>query len=407
MRIPLTIVAVSALLGCAANSDRTYRERDVEPGDPLVQWLTAITEHEPPDESLERAGLAQLEDIVEAAASVVATEDIDYPTPDLGAFDFIVEVDRRGSDEYEEWFYSALYPDDLGYGAKYLFDHAGLDHAFAATDAEGAGDLARIVDAYVVGDIAKSEALAELRLAERAVRERLGITEADWVANEQRFDASVDFLGAFTEPAIGCPLFRRCRIEVPHSMLGGSFLDLVHTYGHEILHCRIGDFESLSEDQRTIEETACEVFGARVVAQILASGRIPSAVLESLEPGFEPFVDDLESVGDETTLTDAQLIAADFDRLRELYHDPMIEFRAWQKTMNRYSYQDPLPGHDDDVAEQIDIVFDKMSFADLVALIPEMSKLDQLSKLAELASGSTRLSLADARAALGVAIERD
>lgn len=404
-------------VGCAANSDRSFRDREVAIDSPLARLVIAERNHEVVDDATMRDGLFQLEDLVEAAASRVAGFDVDYPSPELGDFDVVVEIDRRGTNEYEEWFHAALYPEDVGYGAKYLFDHAGIERGFDAIDHPRAGELAALVDEFVLGESTREEIEPELRAVEAAIRADLGISEEEWFGNELRYDAAVDFLGAFTEPAVGCPLFPRARIEIPRSMLGGSLLELIHTYGHELLHCMAGEFESAGEEHRIIEETSCEVFGAMVLREVLLSDRLgrefreaiaeaegldlaafSSSAARSSEEDLEepPYADEGEA--------DAAETPPDFDleisRLRALYRHSEVEFVAWRKTTTRYGYDDPLPGDDDDVAEQIEIVLESMTIRDFAALMSELSSLTKLRDLARFASTRGTVSIEEARGIL-------
>lgn len=411
----LLALAGSFLAACASNSDRTYRDVEVSLDSPLARWVLAEKGHEPVDAALLAEGMQQLEDLVEAAASRVAQCDVDYPSPELGDFDFIVEIDRRGTDEYEEWFFGSLYGDDVGYGTKYLLDHAGLERGSDAIDHPRAGELASWVDQYVLGETPRETIEPELRAVEREILTDLGMTETEWFQNELIFDSAVDLLGAFTEPEAGCPLFPRARIEFPRSMVNGSFLELIHTYGHELLHCMAGGFESASEEHRTIEETSCEVFGARVLADVL-SDRLEDGVWEELDAemldglglvGAEFFVEMMNRIDGvepppeleaepETHEDPAVALDLEFARLRELYRHADVEFSAWKKTNDRYGYVEALPGPDDDVAEQIGFVLDSMSIEDFASLMPELTSFEQLRVLAARAREASPLSLREA-----------
>lgn len=406
--------------GCAANSDRSHRDEDVALDSPLARLILAEQGHEELDDEAIRAGMEQLEDLVEAAASRVAGFDLDYPSPELGDFDFIVEIDRRGTEEYEEWFHAALYSDDVGYGAKYLFDHTGIERGFDAIDHPRSGELAALVDAYVLAEATREEIEPDLRAVEAELRADLGISEEEWFGNELRYDAAVDYLGAFTEPAVGCPLFPRARIEIPRSMLGGSFLELIHTYGHELLHCMAGEFESVGEEHRTIEETSCEVFGARVLRDVLRSARLEPEFCEAIGEAQDidivgvrsnaarELADAVAEILEEYPSSDSKAAGSapepsefdlEFARLRELYRHRDVEFASWKRTTTRYGYDPPLPGADDDVAEWIETVLEAMSIADYAELLPELSTIDRLRRLADAARRGP-LSLDAARAAL-------
>lgn len=415
----LLALAGSFVAACASNSDRTYRDVEVSLDSPLALWVLAEKGHEPIDAVLLAEGMQQLEDLVEAAASRVAQRDVDYPSPELGDFDFVAEIDRRGTDEYEEWFFGSLYGDDVGYGTKYLLDHAGFERGADAIDHPRAGELASWVDQYVLDETPRGTIEPELRAVEREILTDLGMTETEWFRNELIFDSAVDLLGAFTEPEAGCPLFPRARIEIPRSMISGSFLELIHTYGHELLHCMAGGFDSESEEHRTIEETACEVFGARVLADVLAD-RLEDGVWEELDAelwdglglvGAEFFVEMMNRIDGveppseldadpETPDDPAVALDLEFARLRELYRHADVEFAAWKKTNDRYGYVEALPGPDDDVAEQIGFVLDAMSIEDYAALMPELTSFEQLRALAARARAAKRLTLEEARATI-------
>lgn len=408
----LEVGALIAVVGCANNSDRRYADSAIEPGGPLASYmlaldaqLDAIDEGDVDPATLEADAVAQLEDLVETAASRLAGSPFDYPTPDIGHIDFAAEVgSRRDIEDYAEWYYGALYDGDCGYGVKYLLDHAGKDHAAAALDHPEAKDLAMAVDGYVLDITPERQSIEVLREVEQRIWKSLGLTEEQWFANERIYDSAIDVLGAYSEPAHGCFFFRRCRIEIPQSMFGSSILEIIHTYGHELLHCRVGEFESLGEENRTIEETACEVFGARVVDELIAMKRIDFDVDERIfgpkdQEDLRRVIDEVarndgaEDSDDDEGTDDYAEVEAEFGRLRQLYRSRDITFERWRRTQARYGYVEldakPVPeAESPDVYAQLESLFDRFGVDAVAQLIPVLSDHAALARVMQRASSS-------------------
>lgn len=417
----LKVGALFAAAGCASNSDRRYADSAIEPGGPLAAYmlaldaqLDAIDEGDVDPATLEAEAVAQLEDLVETAASRLASSPFDYPTPAVGNIDFAAEVgSRRDIEDYAEWYYGALYDGDCGYGVKYLLDHAGRDHAPAALDHPEAKDLAMAVDGYVLDITPERQSIEVLREVEQRIWTSLGLTEEQWFGNERIYDSAIDTLGAYSEPAYGCFFFRRCRIEIPRSMFGSSILEIVHTYGHELLHCRVGEFESLGEENRTIEETACEVFGARVVDELIAMKRIDFDVderifgpqdLDDLRQAIDELTgkgggedsddgDELHGTDDDEGTEEYAEVEAEFERLRQLYRSRDITFERWRRTQARYGYVEldgkPVPEAEvPDVYAQLEILFDRFGVDAVAQLIPVLTDHAALARVIERANSS-------------------
>jgi hypothetical protein len=414
--IPLVlggVLATLTLAGCAADSPGRYRERPVVADSPLVRFVRAAVLGEPVADDVEREALLQLEDLVECAASEVAGEPFDWPSPHVGVYDYVAELARRDAllEAGHEYYYEAFYPGDLGFGAKYLVDHAG-ERCGEAIDHELAPELCEAIDAYAIGDVTRGDIEDGLRELEATIREDLGIDEATWNANPLVYDAGIDWLGAFSEPSYGCPLFPRCRIELPRSLFEADLREVVHTYGHEMLHCRIGLIATDNEAMRMIEETSCEVFGAKVAAHLEAQGAL--AFLVELDPveidagsadGETPPPEIGEDPEESWIDEDLLFLETSFARLSSLYPAAPKPFATWRRTQERYGHFAVEVGSGDTVHDQIERLMSRMSLADYVSLLHRIESLADLDAAERAATRRGSATLAEALAAVRTARE--
>lgn len=364
------LVFIVGLSACAANSDGRWRDRPLDADGPLNKLRAALAEDPDADVSaLEPDALAQLEDLVEAAATQAAGVPIDAPTPTINEFRFIAELRLRDApdEDVEEYFVEATYPDDTGFGPKYLFDHLG-EAAETAIDLPEAADLCSAIDSFVLGETSYEEALPRVRELEAKIYAASGVTLEQAIANEKRYDAAVDELGAYSDPPSRWP-FSCCHIDLPRTLLEDSLEEIVMTYGHELMHCVFGEWETDSEEVRTIEETSCEVFGDRVVEAFEARG------------GFANEDEDDEGEDDPEL---GAMLDSWYDELALLYHDDWTRFGAYRTTLERYGYTSKsIEGPN--VAEELRLLQQKLPLAQFVAVAKDLQSLEELGVAWEVA----------------------
>ena len=293
---PLAFLFVGlGLFACSANSTGRYRGQALGEGDP---WSTLRRAWESGGEikgSELRAGLQQLEDLVEHAASVVLACDVDFPTPGLFEEDRIVSVvDRRDTvarareTRLVDWLDNAD-----RWGLKYLFDHLGAGDLADIEPAQRGAVLALCqgVGQFVRGNADPASARARVRRLEAPAFRALGLSEAAAAANAVRFDASIWRRCAFTDPGPDPSDPFGPRVYLSLETLRAPGAEPAFTYAHELFHALVlsravpGGWEGAGswseatwsgkaapEERVVLHELSAQVFAKRVLDQLASSG---------------------------------------------------------------------------------------------------------------------------------------
>src|SRR3989338_8598838 len=140
---------------------------------------------------LERQTLEHLEEIVEEEATNLIGRKIDFPTPTLHPFVYIVEIGKSPEERFLiTWQYSGT-----TLALKYLADHTGRHflHAFPYSET-----LTATIDDCINDKKTLDTALARIRELENEVYKKIGITIDDAKKNEETIDANVGVVEGIT-----------------------------------------------------------------------------------------------------------------------------------------------------------------------------------------------------------------
>jgi len=331
------LALVAACSACVTNSPGRYRGVPLDPTSPVLAFQERI-QQPGRDKKLEREALWHLEDLVEDAAGRLCGQEVDFATPTLvGPLGRIEILDREpakpGEDRLSGYFGVPYFGLDL-LGLKYLLDHLGPSFSEVEEPAP-ARAICGTIGEFLDGELERDEALRRLRASEAALCADLGISEHDLTRSAQRYDSATGLLYAFTNLDGG----ERPHITICLPTMTLDPRNLVHVYAHELMHCLMIsshpvhpvmaflDPRGESTELQTLEELACETFAELVVADLTERGLLAAPAESAHSVGIP--------TADERAENHREIVER-MERLRSLYRDPSVSFRAMREVAERY-----------------------------------------------------------------------
>ncbi|MFT7541993.1 MAG: hypothetical protein ACI9K5_002970 [Gammaproteobacteria bacterium] len=390
------LLSLPVLVGCVANSDRSYRGQVVDAADPWPSLRTCWEGLENAGGEIDReslrTGLQQLEDIVEGAASVVYGADVDFPTPTVFAREQVVFLtDRHSPTGAIGSFLAAQWLSDANpLALKYVFDHIGHRELedFTAEERRRLLDLCDAVDEYLSGELSLDAARASLSSLEALAFAPLGMTERQLLANEERYDSSLWIRSGFTAPA---GMLKRVRLNLAQEDLWAGDLEPIFLYAHELHHALVLRAQATDstvqkldqlrrinpagggrgEERVALHELSAQVFAQRVVREIQASGLLGEGLLDGAADAGIWDAKPIEAATGEDPLV----------RLRALYRGAQAQVSAAESPSRnlveaRYGYTDQASR-----LELIEFAMDSLGMLAFTALLPRIESFQDLRSL--------------------------
>lgn len=321
---------------CVTNSPGNYRGVALDAASPVFEFQERLPQPGR-DLELEREALWHLEDLVEDSASRLCRQAVDFPTPTiiepLGTIEILDRLPESPEDARLEGYFGARYFGIDLLGLKYLVDHLGPRFADVTDDAP-AQAIGETVGKFLAGEIAREEALLQIRASEAALCKDLGLAEADLADMERRYDSAVGILYAFTRLEGRKPRISVC---VPTMTLDPR--NLVHVFAHELMHCitlsshpihpalAFADPRNQQAEIQALQELTCDTFADLVLLDLTERGLVP------------PETRGVRSVGipeQERREQNRLVLNERLGRLRSLYRDPAVSFGAVEELAERY-----------------------------------------------------------------------